>query len=469
MERRIVYIVLLIVFLTVSVIFIDPPITYNSNAKSFHSSSLIKSIERTDKKEIITYMDSNGIVTFATDLGYAIKTITYIQSGIIEEFFDENGNPIYRSPGYCAIFYEYDEQGRKKRMTYLGDNRKPINITYGYATIEYLFDENNRNEYEFFYNKDGKHIYSYQYGYGRKFEYYEDGRIKRITFLDEDYTPMKTGLGYVSLIRTYYCSDGAENGKVEYEFYFDAKGNPIAINLGQYGVHKEYNEFGQCNIETYLNADGNPIVTSKGYSMVVRTFYGDNSISSELYYDINGKPINLSEGQYGKKIENGEEKYLNSDGTVKFNLKRLLYNKSYLAIVLAFFLVVFSAKVSKKANIIILLLYFAVIVYITLLFRDNKKAEINWEIFRSYKEALSNPIALSSIIRNIWLFIPIGAVLYKIYPHKIILFIPIILSILIETIQLLAEIGYCEINDVISNSLGSIIGYVTGKIFGRVS
>ena len=65
----------------------------------------------------------------------------------------------------------------------------------------------------------------------------------------------------------------------------------------------------------------------------------------------------------------------------------------------------------------------------------------------------------ADILRNIWLFVPIGAFLYRFYPKRWIVIIPVVISFFIEAIQYFTGIGLCELDDVISNGLGGAIGY----------
>ena len=64
------------------------------------------------------------------------------------------------------------------------------------------------------------------------------------------------------------------------------------------------------------------------------------------------------------------------------------------------------------------------------------------------------------MLANIWLFIPFGAILYKLSHIWEIIAFPILLSLLIETSQLVLDIGAFEISDLITNSLGGIVGII---------
>ena len=63
------------------------------------------------------------------------------------------------------------------------------------------------------------------------------------------------------------------------------------------------------------------------------------------------------------------------------------------------------------------------------------------------------------ILNNIWLFIPLGALLGRLYPRdRFIFFMPTLISVMIEFTQYMFDIGYCEFDDVFSNTVGGLIG-----------
>ena len=63
--------------------------------------------------------------------------------------------------------------------------------------------------------------------------------------------------------------------------------------------------------------------------------------------------------------------------------------------------------------------------------------------------------------------------LYQLHPHKQILLIVLLVSFLIEGIQYFAGLGSCELDDIISNSLGGWIGFciekMTSLFFQRIN
>ena len=447
----------LMLFLAVSLIYISPNLR---KPKSAYRSSDLQEVTIEENNTIRTdYLDENGKLTVAADKGYATKIVQTIEEGKLEAFYDDQGNPAKQFGDYYQIFWEYDENGNNCRTTYLDSEGLPILIYGGYATEQKVFNDKNRVTGVYYLGKDGEHIFSSVYGFGKLYEYNEGGKVKKITYIDETGNPVVTGVGYASLVRNYYVTDDFFNGKIESEFYFDAEGKPIALSLGQYGEHREYDVNGQESVLTYLDADGNPTVTNKGYTTVVRTFQPNNAIATEKYFDIEGKPYAMADGQYGVNMENGQARYLDENGNLKFNIRNLLYNHSWTVIIFALGTVTLSALIGKKGNWFLLFLYCGVILYMTLLFRETGGSELRLELYGAYKKIFSDSEARADILKNIWLFIPLGAILYQIWPCRWVLVIPFLLSGMIEAVQFITGTGICELIDIVNNGLGGTIGF----------
>ena len=127
-----------------------------------------------------------------------------------------------------------------------------------------------------------------------------------------------------------------------------------------------------------------------------------------------------------------------------------------------------SAVTNKVWDVALLVSYCGFIVYITLMYRTKRVSNTNFDLFETYKQLFIDAEKRSSILRNVWLFIPLGAILFKLYPSKTILIIPVLFSIIIEGYQYYSGTGLCELADVIDNGLGAIIGYCTGKLISGI-
>ena len=428
------------------------------------SSQLTKKVTEEEKCKKTVFYDDKGKIAFASDVGYAMMTLTGTEKGILEKHYNTSGESIpFKSQEYYCVLRRYDEHGNNTETIYLDQHEEPVTNTYGYAKSIRTFSDDGHILTEQYYDTQGDNVCSSVFGYLKTNEY-DDGVLIRQTYLDAEKQPMITGLGYASISYMYYPPESTQAGKVEREYYYDNSGEPISLSLGQYGVHKEYDDNGLVSVFTYLDANGDPVMTTKGYTTIIREYQANNSIASEKYYDDEGDPVRLAEGQYGKKIDNGIVSYLNSDGEKLFSIKNVVYKYSWFIVIVAIMLVAFSASINRKMNCLLLIFYIGVIGYFTLLGREKGDSTTRLEIMWSYKQFFINGDTRNYIIRNIWLFIPFGAILYNIYPHQIVLFVPVIISVLIEVIQFSTGTGLCELDDVISNSLGGWIGYLMARL-----
>ena len=461
--RKRIGVILAILFILFSVVFIN--LEKPRSNSLFRSSQLEKRITKNSNTTRIEYVDKNGTITIAADMGYAIKTITQTEDGEFEEYFDNNDEPIYLYSGYCGKLNIYDTSGLKCKITFLDDKRNPVITLSGYATEVIHYNSTKQISAIHYFDTENQPIQTAQFGYGKTYEYNEAGKVSTITYIDALNKPMKTKLGYAIMRRTFYTLDDINKGRVKCEFYYDESYEPVALDLGQYGIQIAYNEQGQESEITYLDSKGEPLTTNRGYTKVVRTFHSDGSTATEKYYDKTSQPYQLSEGQYGIKKESGRiVAYTDQKGHTIINIKNILYNHSWLVVVLALIIVCCSLHSKERWNYAYFLVYLGVIVYFTVLFRNSEGTGLNLGLFWSYSKFFTDSSIRSEIIRNIWLFIPMGTILFRIKPNKFMLLISILLSVFIESLQLISNVGLCEIDDIVSNSLGGYIGFEFGRI-----
>ena len=295
--------VILIVFTVLSVIvFLPQKVDYKNQVRS---SDLIEkntedgNIQRTD------YYDESGKLTFAADKHYATIIKTTSGNTLLEEYFDEKGKQAKQPSNCYAILRENDELGRNYKLTYLDIDGQPIMITSGYSIVERTFDQEDRIEWEMYFDTDSNPIESLYSGYGCHYEYDDKGRSIKIIYVDKERNPTITPNGYAIIHRSFY-EDGAWADQIENEFYYDEYEHPVARSNGEFGLQREYDDYGRSSVLTYLDYNGKPILTKIGYSTIKRTFYPDDSVKTEMFFDQNEKPVALSKGQYGILHENGK-------------------------------------------------------------------------------------------------------------------------------------------------------------------
>lgn len=107
---------------------------------------------------------------------------------------------------------------------------------------------------------------------------------------------------------------------------------------------------------------------------------------------------------------------------------------------------------------VLIALYILIILWITLFSREPMTGRIFqglfWEIEMGY---------WNNIIQNILLFIPLGFLI----GGKRGIIAGLLLSIGIELTQYIAVLGYCELDDVLNNTIGVAIGSLLFKKFGK--
>lgn len=119
----------------------------------------------------------------------------------------------------------------------------------------------------------------------------------------------------------------------------------------------------------------------------------------------------------------------------------------------------------RKALILLLADYIVFLIFSTILFRsENAVAGCKLMPFWTYIEILSGKDHLAmEVILNILVFIPIGLLSSSLFKRGVIvktLSIGLSVSLIIELGQFIFGKGIAEIDDVIHNTLGTVIGYI---------
>ena len=462
-----------------------------------------------------TYKSADGTVTYAADKMYASVRRTTTGNVVLEEYFDENGKPAKQSYGHYAIRKECNEEPKNMHVTYLDEDGKPMMTTMGFSSLVKLYDSEGRLEVESSFDLDGHFVETKYNAYGFRRTYDEAGRVLTTTYMAADGSLMLNKSGY-AVLKYYYdepatasqpdgtkttettttpdttkqpdsASQPASSNQADTDAqnpasenpsrleFFDTEMKPIALIHGEYGVQRGYDEFGRITEITYLDRDGNPLMIPEGYATIKRTFYEDDSIRTDMYFDAEGQPVELPQGQYGVLHEGDMLTYLDRDGNEIFSFKNFLHNQPWLVMAAALVVILISLFFGKRVNICLLIGYLAVIIYMTLLDRSEGSAGARLQLFQSYIRFFSDYTVRKETIDNIWLFIPLGTILYQLrprltsapplFPILIILFIPLLLSGMIEVIQYLFRIGTFELDDVFSNTLGGAIGVAVAYVF----
>ena len=125
-------------------------------------------------------------------------------------------------------------------------------------------------------------------------------------------------------------------------------------------------------------------------------------------------------------------------------------------------LILISILSTREQNRIWLFLYAAVVAYMTLLNRTYWARRVSLIPFSSYRLLFVSNYFRRQILNNIFLFIPLGTILSRLRPKWNTALILVLVSVGIELLQLITARGLLETDDVISNSIGGLIGLTVG-------
>ena len=127
-----------------------------------------------------------------------------------------------------------------------------------------------------------------------------------------------------------------------------------------------------------------------------------------------------------------------------------------------------NAKISPAG--ILLLIYIEVLIQMAFLSREpGSRKGIDFSLFETWGQT---PVAHAYFIENIIMLIPFGIlapiVLKQMRKMRLCVLTGFLLSCGIEISQLITQRGYCQLDDVVTNTAGTIIGWTIWKGFGKM-
>ena len=132
---------------------------------------------------------------------------------------------------------------------------------------------------------------------------------------------------------------------------------------------------------------------------------------------------------------------------------------------------------SKKLTLGLLIFYLVVLTWIIVFkmqfaFSGNLPELRNINLIPFGGSLIVNgEVSFSEIIKNVLVFIPFGILISVVWDEKSFIkkFLPIILtSFIFETLQFIFGIGASDITDIISNSLGGVIGIAITAVISKI-
>lgn len=128
-----------------------------------------------------------------------------------------------------------------------------------------------------------------------------------------------------------------------------------------------------------------------------------------------------------------------------------------------------------KGMLALLITYVLALLYITIFSRAGEhQASVHLELFAGFSEAFRthNMESIQHFFANIGMFVPFGVLFVLTLAKKRCSYHSAVLtgamfSAFIETFQMIAQIGQCDVDDIVANTLGTLIGYLIGVLFFR--
>ncbi len=164
-------------------------------------------------------------------------------------------------------------------------------------------------------------------------------------------------------------------------------------------------------------------------------------------------------------------------GSMEMILMALLMLIASVALCLSVYGILRDFRSLNKGMLALFLVYMLAMSYITYFSRDVRRHSVIMMVpFAALKSALKSGSqeALNHLMLNVAMFVPLGMLLPAVCPQKLarlrfVLPIAMMCTTLIESLQLITRMGDCDIDDIIANTSGAVIGYFLYKLYRRFS
>ncbi len=128
----------------------------------------------------------------------------------------------------------------------------------------------------------------------------------------------------------------------------------------------------------------------------------------------------------------------------------------------------------RISSIVLLIEYVILIFCSTVIFRStNSEAMFDMTPFRTYDDyQRSGDFYLSEVLMNIAVFTPVGFLAYwgcRYIQWWRVLTIGLTLSVSIELLQFFLKRGFCELDDILANALGCMVGFGLALIVSKIN
>ncbi len=165
----------------------------------------------------------------------------------------------------------------------------------------------------------------------------------------------------------------------------------------------------------------------------------------------------------------------NELGNISFVLLGVLLLLSCIVLCMALYGLMRDYRKIHKGMLMLFILYTLMMGYITIFSRDEGHSTDILLKFDSFREALETRSLepLQHVLLNAAMFIPIGILFPMIRVEKLarltyVAPVGMMMTTMIEAIQMLMKKGQCDIEDIVANTAGAILGYFLFKFARRL-
>ena len=337
------------------------------------STNLRKKTTYTTGNKIKTqsFVDRNGDIVMADDLGYATLVNSYTTGTKLArtEYFDAAGRPVNNSYGFSVKIIRYT-MSKICEEIFLDADGNPAPGPDGYSRSESDWHVGKRHLETRYYDTQGNLFRSSKQPARKVTEYPKNGSGKWVKPLSETYydaagNMMRGPEGYARVEYEYYKATSLvikktyldANGsmirgpegyaQVEYEYisgtkqpvrttYRDAERNLYFYRKDGFAILEKSFKDGKAIREAYYGADGKLCSGPKGYAVVEREYRKSSKPTREAYFDVNMQPYKMPDGyyivsrKYSLKGKVSEEAYFDAEGKPclckdGFHMKRTTY------------------------------------------------------------------------------------------------------------------------------------------------
>lgn len=229
--------------------------------------------------------------------------LTYIQgvSGYVNEY-DDNGYLASRSyidaNGHAAYFTEDSGDFTYSKMEFVNDNHgnvldlKMLNTSgaltesANFAHKVCTYDSVGNNTSEYYLDQSGKVYIPARNGYaGIVIQYNPQGRVGKVTYMDEKKQPMALPTSHIC----YFTKDYDARGNITKICYYDEKGKPVLSDEGVAMATREYDDNGNETARAFYDTNGKPCVLNWYCARIEYTYDDQGNCITERYLNTDGK------------------------------------------------------------------------------------------------------------------------------------------------------------------------------------